>query len=221
MSWVPGANVAASRTVRPSAVRVRLHPRARALAGSSRRSRTARSSRWRSSGSMRCGVRPRADVATLSTESARSSVRSVPLRNRAARWRMRSSLRSTAATVRCPIPAVTSLSATVAWVRRVPAARPTACQHSSVRSRNANTRSTSAAAHAVGVFNAVWATSSATLRSISCPRPVNTGSGERAMAVAIASSSKVASSLRAPPPRMRAMTSTSVRRANEARARVT
>ena len=34
-------------------------------------------------------------------------------------------------------------------------------------------------AQAVGVFSAVWATSSATLRSISWPRPVSTGTGER------------------------------------------
>ena len=40
------------------------------------------------------------------------------------------------------------------------------------------TCSTSAAAQAVGVFSALCATSSATLRSISWPSPVNTGSGD-------------------------------------------
>ena len=57
-------------------------------------------------------------------------------------------------------------------------------------------------AHAVGVLNELWATSSATLRSTSWPRPVSTGTAIAAMAMAIASLSKTASSLRAPPPRM-------------------
>ena len=66
-------------------------------------------------------------------------------------------------------------------------------------------------AAAVGVFWASWATSSAMVRSISWPIPVTTGTGALAMARATASLSKATRSVRAPPPRTTAITSTPAR----------
>ena len=65
--------------------------------------------------------------------------------------------------------------------------------------QNDRTRSMRNCAHAVGVLVAVWATWSATLRSLSWPMPVITGSGHSAMALATRSWSNVARSLLLPP----------------------
>src|SRR5437660_1705148 len=70
-------------------------------------------------------------------------------------------------------------------------------------------------ADAVGVLLAVCATSSATLRSISCPIPVSTGRGMAAMARATSSLSNGARSARDPPPR----TTTTASKAEAMRAR--
>ena len=95
--------------------------------------------------------------------------------------------------------------------RRIVAASPMAPCRRVSSSRNLRTRAMSSPAQAVGVLRARWATSSATLRSTSCPRPVSTGCGQVAMARATTSASNVARSDRAPPPRTTRTTSRSRR----------
>ena len=95
-----------------------------------------------------------------------------------------------------------SWSVTARTLRRAMAAEAASRPSASVR-----TRATRSWAQAVGVLATVWATSSATEVSTSCPTPVMTGTEQAAMARATASSSKAARSVRAPPPRTRASTS--------------
>jgi hypothetical protein len=88
------------------------------------------------------------------------------------------------------------------------AARAASVPHvTSLRAAAARTCSTTAAAQAVGVLCAPWATRSATLESISWPIPVRTGTGAPAISRARRSESNVDRSVREPPPRTRSTTS--------------
>ena len=86
---------------------------------------------------------------------------------------------------------------------------PPAATPGRARRRTRRPGATSICAHAVGVLHAVCATSSATLRSTSCPMPVNTGTPIAAIARATSSVSNGARSARDPPPRASTTTSTS------------
>ena len=65
--------------------------------------------------------------------------------------------------------------------------RPHGARRRRARPRTRSTCCTRICAHAVGVLHAVCATSSATLRSVSCPTPTSTGTGIAAIARATSS----------------------------------
>ena len=82
----------------------------------------------------------------------------------------------------------------------------------SVACTNAVTTSTTPAAHAVGVLKALYATSSAMLKSTSWPMPVNTGLEHLPIAAEISSESNANKSTFDPPPRTSITMSMSSRR---------
>ena len=124
----------------------------------------------------------------------------------------RSSARSTAACVRRAMRCAVSDRSEVAAVSACLLSRAIEANAASASAPQRVARAISSTAQAVGVLSVVCATSSATLRSTSCPSPVSTGIGDAAMARAMRSASKTASSLRAPPPRITTTASRSIRR---------
>ncbi len=159
----------ARATTRPSAVRVMLHPRASVVTGSSERTRASIAGRCRSSAASSCGRR--AGIRSASAwrrRSASSTGRVAAVRRRWTR-RAEALVGALDGGVGAPGDAVGPVGERPGRCRRAApgvAATIDACR-CSTSVRYVPTRATRWAAHAVGVFSDVWATSSATLRSIS------------------------------------------------------